>query len=209
MINVLVVERSGVLRLGIRASLEEKAGFAIAAEADALRLLLPAASARADVLLAEPAALDTAGKAELALLRRVRPGMRLVVHDHDRGRARLSCADLRGLDALGYLTRHCSPAELRIAIATAAEGVPYINDPLLALLKDDLFRAANLGRLVLSPDQTGVFRMLALGMDTAGIAAQLDLSAQAVEALKARITARMNGPELDRLTRFAVARGFL
>lgn len=208
MISVLLIEANRVMRIGIKSSLGEKAGFSIVAEFDTIQQSLPiAASVQCDVLLIDLTLLRAAGTAGITAFGKACPGTRLLVYNpvHER-----SCGkEILKFGAFAYLTKQCTPAELRIAIATVASGQPYINESMAGLLREIAFHPQNLAQISLSSRETRIFKMLSFGIKTEGISAQLDLSVRTVGMLKSRIMAKIALLEHDGLLRFAMARGFV
>jgi len=208
MINVLLAETNPVMRVGLISALQESEGFAIAGAAGTMRELTTlAARGPVDVMVGELDFLWAAGRPAMEDLSRTYPTMKLLAHNHAPGL--LQAAQFHALGTMGYLSRHCSPSELRIAIATVANGQFYVNASLALILSQEIFKAENIAEASLSPREMRVFRMLAIGISVNGIAAQLAISAKAVSALKSRILGKMRQSDFSALTQFALARGFI
>lgn len=206
MISVLVADSNQVMRFGIRCALEEKAGFSVAAEVDDAHAFADA-DLDVDVVLVESTFMVGLGKAAFTRAGRTRPRPGLLAYS--RLRDTPPPADMLRFGISGYLTRSCSPAELRIAIATVAHGRPYINAALARALAQDVFQPRNAVHAALSPKEMRIFKMLAVGLDAHGIAAQLGLPAETVQAIKTRLTGKLLATQSSALTRYAAARGFL
>lgn len=208
MITVLLAEANPVIRIGIRAALEDSGRFFIVGETDGLRQCIFAhATTPADVVLLGLAGLGECERLALADFRDTYPHANILLYSHARDSA--NDADFALPGNAGYLSRDCSPAELRIAAATVAHGRPYIGAAFARRLSDEVFCAANLSHIYLTPKEMRVFKMLAVGLDVQAIAAQLGVSAALAGALKSRVLARLPSAKFRRMTRFALRRGFL
>lgn len=208
MINVLLAETNPVVRVGLISALQESDGFAIAGAAGTMRELTSvAANGPVDVVVGELDFLRAAGRPAMEDFGRSYPAIKLLAHHHAPGL--LQAAQFHALGTMGYLSRHCSPSELRIAIATVANGQFYVNPTLAMILSQEIFRPENIAQTWLSPREMRVFKMLAIGIGVNGIAAQLMISARTVDMLKSRIVAKMRQSSFSALTQFALARGFI
>lgn len=209
MINVLVAERNQVLRLGIQSVLDSVPACRVVADATSAEQLLWCFTAISyDVLLIEAGFLETVGLQTLDEYTGNAFLPKMIVyscaHDPDQG--------LRALQngAAGYLTKHCSPVELRDAISHVAMGERYIDRALAEELASFLMVSPHsLPRLLLLPHELRVYKMLALGLALSGIAAQLNLSIGAVRACQGRIADKLRGDGIVGFVQSALARGLV
>lgn len=204
MISILVAEASKVLLLGIKSVFGTHGEFVLSAEiSEKEQLLQSLMDMEFDVAMIELAFFKSIKTKEFADLRKTRPDLRFLVHSHR--------ADLdEGVDAirrgaLGYLSKHCSPAELINAIVTVYRGKPFISESMGAALADKIFLPSNISHVSLSERERKVFRMLAVGISLTGIAAQLDLSVKTVSTYKSRILEKMGFPGLSELVQYAIS----
>lgn len=210
MVSVLIVEPHPVIRMGIRSALQEGPGFFIAGEADHVDELMAvavAAPVRAQVIVINLDLMRGMSRAALAAFRVKFPGAPLLAYSDMRDIG--PWIDFIAAETFGCLSWNCSPSELRIAISTLAHGQPYIGELLAKALGQGFFRAGSMSCGALSPKEMKVYKMLAIGIDATGIAAQLGISTRTVSSLKARIVAAMGRSRVGGLTRFALDRGFI
>jgi DNA-binding NarL/FixJ family response regulator len=208
LISVLVVEANQVLRLGIRSVLEMRNRFFIAAEIHSKEQLLSSfLRIEFDVVLVELNIFQSIDPAIFSRFRKCKPNVNFLVHSHTNDINPGVEAIKSG--ALGYLTRHCSPADLGYAISTVCKGRPFITELIGEALAESLFRPSNIAHTSLSEREFQVFRMLAIGINITGIAAQLELSIKTVSTYKARILNKMNLPGISELVRYAICHSLL
>jgi two-component system response regulator NreC len=105
--------------------------------------------------------------------------------------------------AVGFVLKDRADSELLMAIRHAARGEEYVSGRVTAGL-DALRRAV--GGDGLSPRETEVLRLIALGHTSAEIAARLHLSKRTVETHRARIHRKLGLSTRAELVRFALRR---
>jgi two-component system response regulator NreC len=105
--------------------------------------------------------------------------------------------------AIGFVLKDKADSELVTAIRRAAHGDEYVS-PRVAAGLDALRRAV--GGDGLSPRETEVLRLIALGHTNAEIAAKLHLSRRTVETHRARIHRKLGLTTRAELVRFALGR---
>jgi len=204
LIGILVAEENNVLLLGIKSVLAAHGEFVLAAEIpEKEQLLRSLLDVEFDVALIELTLFRSMKIKELMSLRKIRPDLKFLVHSHGTDLADGVEAIKRG--ALGYLTKHCSPAELINAIVTVYRGKPFINELMGAALAEELFRPGSMSHIALSDREFQVFRMLAMGISLTGIGLQLDLSVKTVSTYKSRILEKMGFPGLSELVQYAIS----
>lgn len=105
--------------------------------------------------------------------------------------------------AVGFVLKDRADSELLMAIRRAARGEEYVSARVAAGL-DALRRAVDGDGL--SPRETEVLRLIALGHTSAEIAAKLHLSRRTVETHRARIHRKLGLTTRAELVRFALRR---
>jgi two-component system response regulator NreC len=105
--------------------------------------------------------------------------------------------------AVGYVLNDNADNELRIAVRCAARSEPFVS-PRVAARLDALRRAVGGDRL--SPRETEVLRLIALGFTSAEISGELHLSKRTVESHRARIHRKLGIASRSGLVRYALAR---
>jgi DNA-binding NarL/FixJ family response regulator len=209
LISVLIAERNDVLRLGIKSVLAAHSSISITAEVTNKEELLSALSMmQHDVILIELGFFQSFGMAALKYSDNASPALKVLVHSYahnlNNGIAVLKSG------GMGYLTKHCSPAELKKAILTLAAGKPYISESLSDELAQGIcFRPSSLPHLALTSRELQVFKMLVIGMSVTAIAAQLDISVKTVSTYKVRIIEKMQLPGVSGLVQYAIVNKLL
>lgn len=204
-ITVVLVDDHAVVRGALRALLEGQEDLEVVGEAEDL------ASARAAVADAAPSVLvldvnlpDGLAVDRVAELREFAPGTQIVLLTMERD---LSLAQ-RALDdgALGYLFKDAAHLELIEAVRAAAVGRRYVP----AAVAAGMAKAPEGGeRPTLSPRETEVLRLMALGHTNREIGEQLGLSIRTVETHRAHIQQKLGLTTRPELTRYALDHGLL
>jgi two-component system, NarL family, response regulator NreC len=108
--------------------------------------------------------------------------------------------------ALGFVLKDCADSELPEAVRTVVRGEQYVS-PRVAARLDVLQRS--LAGDQLTPRETEVLRLIALGHTSAEIARQLDISPRTVESHRAGIHAKLGLVTRAELVRYALGHGLL
>jgi two-component system response regulator NreC len=203
-ITVVLVDDHAVVRGALKALLEGQDDLEVIGEAGDLalaRALLAEAQPRVlvlDVNLPDGLAVDS-----LAELRDASPETEIVLLTMERD---LTLAR-RALDAgaKGYLFKDSAHLELIEAVRAAAAGERYLAPAVAAGLKD----GGEEERPVLSPRETDVLRLMALGHTNREIGEQLSLSVRTVETHRAHIQQKLGLSSRPELTRYALSHGLI
>ena len=204
-ITVVLVDDHAVVRGALRSLLEGQEDLEVVGEAEDL------ASARVAVADAAPSVLvldvnlpDGLAVDRVAELRESAPGTQIVLLTMERD---LSLAR-RALDdgALGYLFKDAAHLELIEAVRAAAAGRRYVP----AAVAAGMAKAPEDGeRPTLSPRETEVLRLMALGHTNREIGEQLELSIRTVETHRAHVQQKLGLTTRPELTRYALDHGLL
>lgn len=204
-ITLVLADDHAVVRGALRALLEDQPGFAVVGEAGDI------ASARATVAAEEPAVLvldvnmpDGLAVDAVAGLREEAPATEIVLLTMERD---LTLAR-RAIDAgaRGYLFKDAAHLELIEAVRHAAEGREYLSSAVGAGLKSGEGRDA---AAALSPRETEVLRLMALGHTNREIAGHLSLSVRTVETHRSHIQQKLGLTSRPDLTRYALENGLI
>jgi len=203
-IAVVLVDDHAVVRGALRALLDGQDDLEVVGEAGDLASLREAIAAHQprvlvlDVNLPDGLAVDA-----LPELRESAPETEIVLLTMERD---LTLAR-RALDggAKGYLFKDAAHLELIEAVRAAAAGEQHLAPAVAAGLKDG---AGNEER-VLSPRETDVLKLMALGHTNREIAEQLSLSVRTVETHRAHIQQKLGLSSRPELTRYALAHGLI
>ncbi|MGN6257070.1 MAG: response regulator [Solirubrobacterales bacterium] len=114
----------------------------------------------------------------------------------------------RALDAgaSGYLFKDSAHLELIEAVRAAAAGERHLAPAVAAGLKSE---GADEEKPVLSPRETDVLKLMALGHTNREIGEQLSLSVRTVETHRAHIQQKLGLSSRPELTRYALANGLI
>jgi len=204
-ITVVLVDDHAVVRGALRSLLEGQEDLEVVGEAGDL------AAARVSVAELVPTVLvldvnlpDGLSVDRVAELRELAPGTQVVLLTMERD---LSLAQ-RALEAgaLGYLFKDAAHLELIEAVREAAAGRRYLPAAVAAGLArpaDDSERPA------LSPRETEVLRLMALGHTNREIGEQLELSIRTVETHRSHVQQKLGLSSRPELTRYALDNGLL
>jgi len=204
-ISVVLVDDHAVVRGALKALLEGQDDLEVIGEAGdlasagaALAELRPAVLVL-DVNLPDGLAVDA-----LPELRAASPDTEVVLLTMERD---LTLAR-RALDggARGYLFKDSAHLELIEAIRAAARGERRLAPAVAAGLRDS---AGADERPLLSPRETDVLKLMALGHTNREIGEQLALSVRTVETHRAHIQQKLGLSSRPELTRYALANGLI
>ena len=216
MIRVLIADDHAVVRDGLRALISAQPGLVVVGEAasgvEAWR--------RACELVPDVVVLDISmpGVGGLETTKRIATDcptvkvLALTMHE-ERGYV----SHMLRAGAAGYALKRSATSELVNAIRAVHGGERYVDPALAGSLLADYAgrspRASDPGRTLraadLTPRETEVLRLLALGHSNKEIAATLSISVKTVETHRASGMARLGVSNRAALVRFAMAEGWL
>jgi two-component system response regulator NreC len=204
-ISVVLADDHPVVRSALKALLEGQEDLEVLDEAGDI------ASARAAVAARKPRVLvldvnlpDGLGVDAVPDLREEAPETAIVLLTMERD---MSLAR-RALDAgaCGYLLKDSAHLELIKAVRAAAAGERHLGPIVAAGLKD---RDGAEDRPALSPRETDVLKLMALGHTNREIGEQLSLSVRTVETHRAHIQQKLGLSSRPELTRYALSHGLI
>jgi two-component system response regulator NreC len=203
-IRIVLADDHAVVRGALRALLEDRTDVEVVGEAADI------ASARAVVLELRPHVLildvnmpDGLAVDAVAGLREEAPGTEIVLLTMERDMTLARSAIDSG--ARSYLFKDAAHLELVEAVRHAADGRDYLPSAVAAGLKDD----GRTEQTVLTPRETEVLRLMALGHTNREIGEQLSLSVRTVETHRAHIQQKLGLGSRPELTRYALEHGLL
>jgi two-component system response regulator NreC len=205
MTSVVLVDDHAVVRGALRALLDAQEDLEVAGEAnDIAGARARVAESEADVLVLDVNLPDGLGVDAVADLRQAHPGTQIVLltMERDIGLARRALDD----GALGYLFKDAAHLELVEAVRAAARGERYLPAAVSAGLSRD---PGDGDTQTLSPRETDVLRLMALGHTNREIGEQLDLSVRTVETHRAHIQQKLGLTTRPELTRYALEHGLI
>jgi DNA-binding NarL/FixJ family response regulator len=205
--RVLLADDHLLVRAGLRALLDAMPDVEVVAEVGdgeaavvAIRELVP------DVALVDIA---MPGMTGLAVLHDIGPAyptriLLLSMYDNDE----YVLAAIHG-GAAGYLLKHSAVGELSLALAAVHQGETYFSPRVSSKIARALVGGADPAGAGLTPRQTEVLRLVALGQSSKEIARTLDLSLKTVETHRAQLMDRLDIHDLASLVRYALRVGLI
>lgn len=204
--RVLLADDHRLIRAGLRALLDARPDVEVLGEYDdghtaeaAIRRDLP------DIALIDIAMPGISG---LALLHAIGPAhptriVLLSMYDNDE-----YVLEAIRSGAAGYLVKDSAVEELGLALAAVQSGETYFSPRVSSKLARALAGGAG-PTAALTPRQTEVLRLVALGQSSKEIARALDLSLKTVETHRAQMMDRLDIHDLAGLVRYAVRVGLI
>jgi two-component system, NarL family, response regulator NreC len=182
-IKVILADDHATVRRNLRLLLDREDGVEVIAEAaDMASVLRHVPAHTPHVLVLDLRLPNGSSVATIRQLRAEVPGTEIVVLTMEESPAFAQQALDAG--AVGFVLKDRAESELPEAVRHAARGEEYVSDRVAARL-DALRRAVSGDGL--SPRETEVLRLIALGHTSAEIAQQLSLSRRTVETHRAHI----------------------
>lgn len=197
MIRVLVADDEPLIRAGLRAVLESAGDIKVAGEAaDGREAVALALTHRADVALVDIKMPGLDGLTAAGELRRLRPGLPVVVLTSFGTEDNAMRALEHGV--AGFVFKSCTPAELITAVRAAHSGDAYLAPPVTRLVLDMVAparaarrRAAAQRLAALTARESQVLGLVAEGLSNAEIGQRLHMSEATIKTYVSRVLARL------------------
>lgn len=210
-LRLLLADDHTVVRSGIRMLLQSFAGIEIVAEADGGQAALELAEKTApDIVLLDISMPDLGGIEVAAQMRLRFPQTRVVILSMHGDVEYVAQALQAG--AAGYLLKDATPDELETALQVVARGETYLSPRVSGALVNKYVRPAASGLSpldALSLRQREILQLIARGLSTKQIAADLDVSIKTVETHRAQLMERLEIRDIAGLVRFAIRSGLI
>ena len=201
-IRVVLADDHAAVRRNLRLLLDGEHDVEVIAEATDLSMVMRHVHGyRPHVLVIDLRVLDGSSIETIRRLRAQVPGTEIVISTMEE--SPLFAQQTLDAGAVGFVLKDRADTELLTAIRCAARGEEYIS-PRIAARLDALRRATDGDGL--SPRETEVLRLIALGHTSAEIAAKLQLSRRTVESHRIRIYRKLGLTTRAQLVQFALAR---
>lgn len=214
-IRILLVDDHVVLRSALRLLIDREPDALVVAEAtDSIQAMASVLASKPDVAVID---LSIPGSGGIKLIEQIRskvPETRIVVLTTHDDPIYLRAALAAG--ALAYVVKTAADSELLEAIRAVAAGRAFVS---LSLRNDNVDAS---GQLLtseadseqsdddpLSPRETQVLKLLAMGHTNQAIAEQLSLSVKTVETYRARLGIKLGARNRADLVRSAMDRGLI
>lgn len=206
-VSVLLADDHHLVRAGLHALIANLPDFAVVAQAsDGFETMVLIESEKPQIAVVD---IEMPGKNGIEVLREVRarcPQTRVILLSMHIGHEYVTEA-IR-LSAAGYLLKDSALTELVGALRAVARGDTYLTARVATALAAS-FTAISQPPVPpdLSPRQTEVLRLVALGHSTKEIARELTLSVKTVETHRAQIMGRLDIHDVAGLVRYAIRKG--
>jgi len=200
-VRILLVDDHAVVRLGIRAILEDGLHGAEVSEASSGDQALAALEQPFDAVVLD---LSMPGRSGIDLLTEIKhrwpklPVLIMSLHPEEHFAVRALRAG-----ASGYLTKSAAPEALIEALQKVTRGGKYISQAVAERLASDLNRAS-VPHERLSDREFEVMRGIAEGNTVSEIAARMHLSVKTVSTYRTRLLDKMGMDSNAELTRYAI-----
>ena len=210
--RVLLADDHAVVRRGLRHVLEAEPDLQVVAECgDGAAAIERAAADDIDLAILDVSMPRLTGLQAAAELSRRRPGLRVLIlsmHENER----YFFEALRA-GASGYVLKSVVDRDLIEACRATMRGEPFIYPTAVkALVRDYLTSAAADGEDLqdpLTPRELEVVKLIAEGMTSREIAAELVISDKTVERHRANVLDKLGLRNRVELTRYAIRRGLI
>lgn len=210
-LRLLLADDHTVVRSGIRMLLQSFAGIEIVAEADGGQAALELVKKTApDIALLDISMPDLTGIEVAAQIQARFPQTRVVILSMHGGVEYVAQALQAG--ATGYLLKDATPEELETALQVVARGETYLSPRVSGALVNKYVRRASGGPSsldALTLRQREILQLIARGLSTKQIAADLDVSIKTVETHRAQLMERLEIRDIAGLVRFAIRSGLI
>jgi two-component system response regulator NreC len=203
-ITVVLADDHAVVRGALKALLEGQDDLEVVGEAADVESARAAVhDSNPDVLILDVNMPDGLGVDAVGGLREEAPDTEIVLLTMERDLTLARRAI--GAGARGYLFKDAAHLELIEAVRHASEGRDYLSPSVAAGLKE----GDKDERPLLSPRETEVLQLMALGHTSREIAEKLSLSVRTVETHRAHIQQKLRLDSRPELTRYALANGLI
>ena len=203
-VSVVLVDDHAVVRSALRALLDGQPDLEVVGEAgDIASMRAAVAELRPRVLVLDVNLPDGLAVDVIPELRQESPQTEIVLLTM--GRDLTLARRALDADAKGYLFKDSAHVELIEAVRAAAIGERHLAPAVAA----GLGKEADAGGPALSPRETEVLKLMALGHTNREIGEQLSLSVRTVETHRAHIQQKLGLSSRPDLTRYALANGLI
>ena len=202
MINVLLIERQQLVRLGIEAAIAESRRFALAAStADPKEGFDLFKQLRPDVVILGLRFVDSCSIDALPAYFEIEPRAKVVILADNAGDGEIAKA--LKLGALAFVSKEGTTDDLLAAAEAAANGKKYVPRDIAEVL------TAHYGEDALTPAETNVLQSIVGGMSNKEIAFALDVSENTVKSHIQNIFSKIGVSDRTSAATAAIKRGLV
>jgi len=208
-VRVLLVDDHVVVRRGLASLLASLGNFAVVGEAtdgdEAIRLV---GDARPDLVLMDLSMPRLSGLEATRRLRQSHPATHILVLSMHEDEEFVAQALLAG--AGGYVVKHCTPEELRLAMHTVAAGGVFISPAVAGPIVDEYLRRAQAepeaSGMALTAREVEVLQLIAEGHTTSQIAEMLTISPHTAQHHRTNLKRKLGARSDAEMIKIAIQR---
>lgn len=205
--RVVIADDQVLIRVGIAGVLEILGGYEVVGEAaDGREAIDLIERTRPDIALIDIGMPGMDGIEAATELKSRHPSMRVVYVSAIETPEIVIRAIRSGAD--GYILKDFLLVELETGLGTILKGGRYLSPKINQILLSELSSPAS-DKPALTPRQTQILRLIALGHTGKAIAQQLAISPKTVEFHRAELMKRLGLHDIASLTRYALSKGLL
>lgn len=207
--KVLLVDDHAIVRMGVRALLDEAQDFDVVGEASSGRdAITQAERLRPDLVLMDIGLPDMNGLEAMALIKQAAPEMRVVVLTMHEDEDYFFRAIQAG--AVGYVVKAGGAEHVMLALRAVNEGGVYLYPSLAkALVADHLREQENPLVKSLSERELEVLRLIGDGLVNKEIASTLGITIATAQTYRTRIMEKLGLHTVAELIRYAIRKGII
>lgn len=204
--RVVIVDDQMLIRVGMASILGMLGGYEVVGQASSGRDAIPLIDeTKPDIVLLD-VDMEDDGIETAARLREGLPGLRVIlvsgIDEPETVLRALRC----GAD--GYIHKDFVLEELAEGLTCIRDGIRYVSPKINKALLNYMASPAT-QRPALTPRQTQILRLVAMGLTGKAIARKLDISPKTVEFHRAELMKRLQLHDIASLTRYAVSIGLI
>ena len=209
--SVLLVDDHQLLREGLRGLIDASDEFHVVAEAaDGREAVELAGRYQPDVVLLDIWMPRLSGIAAAAQIRQEAPRTRVVMMSQHDTSSYVEAALREG--ACGYIVKTAASTDLLAALRSAMEGKCFLSPDVARLVVDSFTRPVDEPTSPLqslSSREKEVLQLIAEGLSSKEVSAQLSISVRTVEAHRASVMCKLEIHKVAGLVRFAIREGVI
>lgn len=211
--KILIVDDHALLREGLRSLLSAERGMSVVGTAeDAQSGIAKIESTQPDVVLSDLAMPETGDVDAIRQIRNAHPELRIIALTFHKEESYIHAALKAGAD--GYVLKDDSRDELVIAIRSVLSGKNYLSPSICDTVIAGFLETAQKKQLepswqVLTRRERQVIGMIARGMKTREIAAELSLSPKTVEKHRTNLMNKLDLHSVSAVTLYAIQSGLI
>lgn len=212
--TILLVEDHALLRAGLKSLLDSEPGLEVCGEAcDGLEALRECAQRQPNLVLIDLSMSGRNGIPTIQDIHRRWPEVRILVLSGHSEPSMVREALIAG--AHGFVNKDVTASELLLGVRSVLAGAPFISTDVAGTVIDGFLhrrptaQAAGSTPAALTSREVEVLRLVADGMTSRRIAAQLEVSIKTVETHRMNLMRKLNVHKASEVTAYAITHGLV